>query len=402
MIGTPIYLDGYATMPLAPEARAAMLAAWSKPGNAGSPHVAGEQAAATIDTARAAVAHLIGAASSEIVFTSGATESNNLVIGGVGRWALATGNARHRIVVSAIEHKAVLEPARALIASGFEVVVAPVGQTGLVDLAALAALVDETTLLVSVMTANNETGVIQPIADIVNIARAAGALIHSDAAQAAGKVDLDVIDLNLDYLSLSAHKLYGPMGVGALYVAATAPTPFPIHFGGGQQSGVRPGTEPVPLLAGFGAAAKVAADRIKVDAEHGRQLADRLRTRLAEHQVNFAITTCDAAVLPGSLSMKLIGVEADDIVLSLSQKVCISTGSACSSGQILPSHVFLAMGYDQENSRSIVRIFCNRYNSCDEIDRAASLIADAFLHAHHRTGRAHQLAIKCGHEARSS
>ncbi|MER8464529.1 cysteine desulfurase family protein [Mesorhizobium sp. M1396] len=390
MTYNPIYLDGFSTMPLAPEARAAMLSAWSAPGNAGSPHIAGERAAATIEQARASVARLIGAAPSEIVFTSGATEANNLAIGGIARLAVETGNKRRRIVVSAVEHKAVLEPARALLDKGFDVVVAPVSRTGLVDLTALAALVDDNTLLVSVMMANNETGTLQPIEDVVAIGRAVGALIHTDAAQAVGKTSVDVVDLNVDYLSISAHKFYGPVGVGALYVAAAAPTPLPIQFGGGQQGGVRPGTEPVPLLAGLGAAAQVAAGRIEEDAMHGRRLADRLRSRLAERQVSFVSTTGETSVLPGSLSLVMNGVEADDIVLALGRTVCLSTGSACASGQILPSHVLLAMGFDHRESKSVIRIFCNRYNSDAEIDLAASLIADALLQARHRTGRSHQ------------
>jgi cysteine desulfurase len=385
-----IYLDGYSTMPLAPEARVAMSDAWSVPGNAGSPHLAGERAAATIDKARGSVAHLIGAAPSEIVFTSGATESNNLVIRGIARWANKTANTRRRIIVSAVEHKAVLEPARSLVEEGLEIVIAPVERNGLVDLAALAALVDDRTLLVSVMMANNETGVLQPIRDVVAIAHSWGAFVHSDAAQAAGKIALDVADLSIDYLSLSAHKFYGPVGVGALYIAAAAPTPLPLLFGGGQQGGVRPGTEPVPLLAGFGAAAQLAADRLDDDVKHARLLADRLRDRLVERQVSFVSTTGEASVLPGSLSLRMTGVEADDIVLALGRTVCISTGSACTSGQVLPSHVLRAMGFAEDEARSVIRLFCSRYNSDAEIDLSASLIADAVLHAHHRTGRPRQ------------
>jgi len=386
----PIYLDGFATMPLAPEARQAMFGAWENPSNAGSPHVLGEFAAASIAVARATIAELIGAAASEIIFTSGATEANNLALVGIARWALETRNARRRIVVSAIEHKAVLEPAHWLKTLGFEVVVAPVDPHGAIDCAALSMLVDEHTLLVSVMAANNETGVLQPMPDVVAICRRSGALIHCDGAQAVGKIPLDVVDLDLDYMSFSSHKMYGPAGVGGLYVSAAAPTPQPLHFGGGQQSGVRPGTEPVPLIIGFGAAAGLARDRLDVDAGHGRLLACRLLAKLDEHQIACRRITGDAPVLPGSLSLLVPGVEVDDLVALLRTTVCLSTGSACTAGQVLPSHVLTAMGMNKVESSSIFRVYCGRYNTQAEIDLAATFIADACLRVRHRSGRLHQ------------
>lgn len=377
-------------MPLAPEARQAMFAAWSNPSNAGSPHILGELAAASIAAARATIAELIGASASEILFTSGATEANNLALMGIARWALETRNARRRIVVSAVEHKAVLEPAHWLKALGFEVVVVPVDSRGAIDCAALSMLVDEQTLLVSVMAANNETGVLQPMPDVVAICRRSGALIHCDGAQAVGKIPLDVVDLDLDYMSFSSHKMYGPAGVGGLYVSAAAPTPQPLHFGGGQQSGVRPGTEPVPLIIGFGAAARLARDRLDADAGHGRLLACRLLAKLDEYQVACRRITGDAPILPGSLSLLVPGVEADDLVALLRTTVCISTGSACTAGQVLPSHVLTAMGMDKVESSSVFRIYCGRYNTEAEIDLAATFIADACLRVRHRSGRLHQ------------
>lgn len=393
MNADPIYLDGYATMPMDPQVQLAILAAFSHTGNAGSMHAAGNKAAATIFDARAAVGDLIGAQPSEIVFTSGATEANNLAISGVAHWAKSTRNLRRRIVVSAIEHKAVLEAARETIRHGFEVAVAPVRRSGMVDLDALADLVDHRTLLVSVMAANNETGVIQPIAEASAIARRAGALFHCDAAQAVGKIPLNVLDLDIDYLSLSGHKFYGPMGIGALFISSLAPKPSPIHFGGGQQDGIRPGTEPVALIVGLGTAATVAAREMARDADHCARMADRLRSRLSERQVSFINTTKEAMTLPGSLSLMLTGAEGDDLVMHVGQNLCISTGSACSSGQVMPSHVLSAMGLDADDARSVIRIFCGRFNSEDEIKRAADLIADAFLHLRSRTGRLRQSGL---------
>ncbi|WP_374145806.1 cysteine desulfurase family protein [Sphingomonas sp. 28-63-12] len=386
----PIYLDGFATMPLAPEAREAMFVAWANPANAGSPHILGELAAASVAAARATIAELIGASASEIVFTSGATEANNLALIGIARWALETGNTRQRIVVSAVEHKAILEPAHWLKALGFEVIVAPVDHRGAIDCTVLSTLVDEHTLLVSVMAANNETGVLQPMSDVVAICRRNGALIHCDGAQAIGKIPLEVVELDLDYMSFSSHKMYGPAGVGGLYISAAAPTPRPIHLGGGQQSSVRPGTEPVPLIIGFGVAAGLARDRLAADGEHGRQLARRLLARLHEHQVGCSQITDDAPVLPGSLSLMAPGIEADDLVAMLRTTVCLSTGSACTAGQVLPSHVLSAMGMSQVDASSVFRIYCGRYNTEADIDLAATLIADACLRVRHRTGRPHQ------------
>lgn len=261
-----IYLDGFATMPLAPEAMGAMQNAWQLGGNAGSGHLAGERAAAQVAHGRAAVARLIGAAPSEIVFTSGATEANNLALLGIAANAPA---GRRRILVASIEHKSVLAPAKLLEKRGFRIERIPVDRSGAIDIASFGAMLDEDVLLVSVMAANNETGVIQPVAQVAALAHAIGALMHCDAAQAVGKIPVDVIDWDVDLLSISAHKCYGPMGIGALYIAAGTVAPEPLLMGGGQQGGLRPGTEPVALIAGFGAAADVARDRLAQDAEHG-------------------------------------------------------------------------------------------------------------------------------------
>lgn len=369
-----IYLDGHATTPLAPEARDAMMSAWQHVGNAGSPHSAGARVSAAVEQARAAVARLVGADPSELIFTSGATEANNLAILGVARQAGPS--ARSRVVVSAIEHKAVLEPARSLRQEGFEVVEAPVGQLGRVDLDELRKLVDERTLLISIMAANNETGVLQPVAEAAAIAHGVGALVHCDAAQAIGKIPFDVLDLDLDYVSISAHKLYGPFGMGALFISASALRPAPLVFGGGQEGGLRAGTLPGPLCAGFGAAADLAAKRLSLDTKHCRDLCERFLGELKSKGVSFVLTGGDAARVPGSLALQLKGVDGEQLVDRLARDVHFSTGSACNSGEIQTSHVLRAMGLTPDEARSSVRLLFGRYNTVTEALTAARLLAE--------------------------
>jgi cysteine desulfurase len=386
----PIYLDGFATLPLADEARAAMLAAWELPGNAGSPNASGERAARIIADGRADVATLIGATASEIIFTSGATEANNLALLGVAT-AMRPESARRRILVSAIEHKAVLEPAAALAAEGFEVTIAPVDAHGRLDLEALTKLLDETVLLVSVMLVNNETGVIQPVEEVAALAHAVGAYVHTDAAQAAGKIVIDVTALDVDYLSLSAHKCYGPMGVGALYVAAGMPAPVPLMRGGGQQSGIRPGTEPVPLIAGFGAAARAAIAYLAQGEMAGPTARiNRLLEGLASRQLRFSRITGDHAVVPGSAAIAFDAVDGDSLCAQLAREVSLSTGSACANGQIRISHVLEAMGFSEENARSVVRIFCDRTLNDADIDRATDAIVASIHRSRLATGEVRQ------------
>ena len=386
----PVYLDGFATLPLADEARAAMLAVWEQPGNAGSPNASGERAARIIADARADVASLVGATASEIIFTSGATEANNLALLGVAT-ATRSQSSRRRILVSAIEHKAVLEPAAALAAEGFEVTIAPVDGYGRLDLEAMAGLFDETVLLVSVMLVNNETGVIQPVEEVAALAHRVGAYVHTDAAQAAGKIVIDVAALDVDYLSLSAHKCYGPMGVGALYVAAGMPAPAPLMRGGGQQSGIRPGTEPVPLIAGFGAAARAAiADLARGEIAGPTARIGRLLEGLASRQLRFARITGDHAVVPGSAAIAIEGIDGDSLCAQLAREVSLSTGSACTSGQIRISHVLEAMGFSEETARSVVRIFCDRTVTDADIDRATEAIMASIHRSPLATGEVRQ------------
>lgn len=373
----PVYLDGFSTSPLAPEAREAMMLASSHAGNAGSPHRAGARASSTLDQARRDVASLIGADANEIVFTSGATEADNLAVRGIAMWAMRSGSLRRKIIVSAIEHKAVLEAAESLRACGFDVILAPVNADGVVDVDATERLIDSATLLVSIMLANNETGALQPVGPIATIAHREGALVHCDAAQAVGKIPVDVDQLEVDYLSVSAHKMYGPMGVGALYVASGAPKPSPLSYGGKQEGSMRPGTEPIYLLAAFGTAARLAQNQLCEDMEHGRALAQAFCDSLSSRGLSYAITTGSASVLPGSLSIAVSGVSADSLVASLSPSASISSGSACTSGQLLPSHVLLAMGISPDLARSVVRLYFGRYNTLAEVESVAPAFVEA-------------------------
>lgn len=370
---TPIYLDGFATLPLAPEAGASMIAAWGKPGNASSPHVAGERAARLVADARQSVAALIGAMSPEVIFTSGATEANNLALLGTATPAAS----RRKIIVSAIEHKSILEAAVHLEKSNFEIILAPVDRHGRVDLARFKTLLDEHTLLVSLMAANNETGVLQPVAEVVALAHACGALVHCDGAQVVGKIPIDVFDLDVDYFSLSSHKMYGPMGIGALYVSSNAPRLAPQSFGGGQQGGLRAGTEPVPLIVGFGEAARVAARDLDAIGPYTRALSSQLLTALSDRQIRCHSITGDHLTVPGSLALQFVGVNAEDLCASVSRHVSMSTGSACTSGQLRMSHVLESMGLSAQEAGSVVRIFCHRYLTDAEIAEAADAIAEA-------------------------
>lgn len=371
----PIYLDGLSTTPLAPEARDAMLAAWAEPGNPGSPHAAGERAAARIETGRRAIAELIGASPTELVFTSGATEADNLAITGVALAAMANGDPRRHVVVSAIEHKAVLEAALRLRDLGFAVDLAPVDGKGRIDVAALARLVGPHTLLVSVMSANNETGVVQPVADAATLAHAAGALLHCDAAQTVGKIPVDVHDLEVDYLSVSSHKMHGPMGVGALYVAAGALRPVALTIGGGQEGGLRAGTEPAPLVAGFGVAASLAGRRLEQDARHSADLLALFLSELTARQMRFSVNGGEVERLPGAASVALGQIDAQSLALSLAKEVMISTGSACMSGQLDASHVLHAMGLAADTRAETFRVYFGRHSTERDAMLAAELIA---------------------------
>jgi cysteine desulfurase len=365
-----IYLDHMASTPLDPEVRAAMLP-WldaTAAGNPHSEHAAGWRAAEAIEAARGSVAALIGARASEIVFTSGATEANNLALLGASRQI-------GRVVVSPIEHPSVLEPAAALKDQGVVLETVPVDRAGRVDLGALERLLGQGPALVSIMAANNEIGTLQPLAAIGRLCRAHGALFHSDAVQALATQALDVDTAFVDLLSLSGHKLYAPGGVGALFVrGGTALSPL-IH-GGGQQGNLRPGTLPVALCVALGAACRLALARRADDAARIAALRDRFFAALRDAVPGIRRNDPETQGLPGCLNVTLPGVDAADLLLDLPD-LAISTGSACSSFSGAPSHVLRAIGLSAEQAHASLRFGLGRGTTAEEIDRAAARLIAA-------------------------
>lgn len=372
-----ISLDHHSTTPTAPEVIAAMEPYWREiPWNAHSPHAGGARAEAAVCRARAAVAALVGAEPAEIVFTSGATEANNLALLGLGAAARRELPGRVRILTSAIEHKCVLEAARHLARQGFMHELIPVTAGGVVDLDRLEAMLGPDVLLVAVMAASNELGTIQPLEEVAALAHAAGALCHVDAAQAAGRVPLDLVEAECDTASLSAHKMYGPMGVGALYVSAASPLrPAPLFFGGGQEQGLRPGTLPVPLLVGFGRAAELAMrERRRGDAL--RELASLFLAELRRRGVAAVVNGDSARRLPGSLNFLVPGVDAEAVVARLGDRLHLSTGSACQSGELQGSHVLRALGLTPTQVSASFRLCFGREHGEEHAREAAKLLAE--------------------------
>ncbi|WP_207539338.1 cysteine desulfurase family protein [Sabulicella rubraurantiaca] len=374
----PIYLDHHATTPLDPRVLAAMRPWWEE--NFANPHSAehamGRAAEEAVEEARGHVAELIGADRREIVFTSGATESNNLAIKGAARFA--RDGERRRIVTVATEHKCVLESVRDLEAEGFEPVILPVRPDGLLDIETLREALAVPTLLVSVMGVNNETGVVQDLAAIGAVAKEAGALFHTDAAQAAGRIPLDVEETRADLLSLSAHKIYGPRGIGALYVRRRPRVRLaPLFSGGGQERGLRSGTLPAPLVVGFGEAARIAAAEGLLDAGRIAGQRDLFLSVLREGVPGLRINGSTASRVAGNLNLTFPGVSAQALMAAVPE-LCLSTGSACSSAEVTPSYVLSAMGLPPEEAGATLRIGLGRFTSPAEVDRAARMLREAW------------------------
>ncbi|MFC7473289.1 cysteine desulfurase family protein [Dankookia sp. GCM10030260] len=374
----PVYLDNHATTPVDPRVLAVMRPWWEE--NFANPHsvehAMGREAEEAVEAARAEIAELIGAEAREVVLTSGATESNNLAIKGAARFAASQGSERRRIVTLATEHKCVLESIRDLAAEGFEPVVLPVAPDGLVDLDRLRGAVDDRTLLISVMAVNNEIGVIQDLAAIGAIARAAGALFHTDAAQGCGRIALDVEEIQADLLSISGHKIYGPKGIGALYVRRRPRVRLaPLFSGGGQERGFRAGTLAVPLVVGFGEAARVAAIEGMLDAGRIAGQRDLFLQALEAAVPGLRVNGHRECRVAGNLNLTFPGPVDAQAIMRASPDVCVSTGSACSSAAVEPSYVLRALGIPEAEARASLRIGIGRFTSPADAERAAAALA---------------------------
>jgi cysteine desulfurase len=368
-----VYLDHNATTPLAPAVLEAMAEALAGTfGNPSSVHRYGQQAKAAMDEARAAVAALLGADPSEVVFTSGGTEADNLALRGM---AEAEADGRRHLVVSAIEHEAVLNTARALARRGWQVTYLPVDRAGYVQPDTLEAAMTPETVLVSVMHANNETGTLQPIAALADIAHRHGARFHTDAVQTVGKVPVDVGALGVDLLSLSAHKFHGPKGAGALWIRRGTRL-VPTLTGGRQERNRRAGTENVPAIVGLGAAARLAG--AKLDAGEGSRLAalrDRLEAGILDRIPGTAVNGGPGPRVPNTTNVSFEGIEAEALLIALDlEGIAVSTGSACSSGSLEPSHVLRAMGLPPHRVQSALRFSLGATTTETEIDHVLDVL----------------------------
>ncbi len=366
-----IYLDSHATTPVDPRVLKAMLPYFTeRSGNAASlTHAAGRQASAAVEKARAEVAALIGADPKEIVFTSGATESNNLALKGA---AEAYRDKGDHLITIATEHKSVLDPVKRLGLSGFRVTVLGVGKDGLVDPAAVEAALTPETTLVSVMLANNEIGVIQPVAAIGRMLKKRGIVFHCDASQAAGKIPVNVRTLGVDLLSFTAHKLYGPKGVGALYVRKSEPRVrlIPQMDGGGHEGGFRSGTLNVPAIVGFGKACVLSAKTMRVEALRTARLRDHLQKELLEGVEGCSVNGSLKFRLPHNLNVSFEGIRSAELLKRL-HGIAISAGSACVSSSPEPSHVLREIGVPDDLRAGSVRFGLGRFTTESEVRRAA-------------------------------
>ena len=371
----PIYMDHSATTPVAPEVLAAMLPYFSdKFGNASSLHGFGREAREALEESRQKLARLLNADPEEIVFTSGGTESDNIALRGI---AYKNRNSGRHIITSQIEHPAILETCRSLEQEGFSVTYLPVNREGLVDLSELERAIRPDTILISIMHANNEIGTIQPLKEIGSLAAERDIYLHTDAVQTVGKIPVDVEAMGADLLSLSAHKLYGPKGVGALYIRRGTKIQS-LATGGGHEMGMRSGTENVPGIVGLARAADLAREEMAAEGQRLTKLRDRLAGLVLQRVKEAWINGSMEKRLPGSLNFGFSYVEGESLLLYLDSKgVAVSTGSACSSHKLEPSHVLLALGLKPEQCHGSLRITMGRANSQEDADYVAECIAEA-------------------------
>jgi cysteine desulfurase len=372
-----IYLDNNSTTPVDPAVAEAMLpyfqTKFGNPSNAA--HDYGLEAARALEQARSQVALLIGASAKEIVFTSGATESNNLAILGAMRGNREKGD---HLITTAIEHKAVILPCKQLEREGMTVTYLRVDRTGKVSAQAVREAITKRTVLVSVMLANNEVGTLQPVQEIGRLCKERGILFHTDAVQALGKISVDVEDLGVDLLSVSAHKMYGPKGVGALYVRSRKPSVVlePLVYGGGQEGGIRSGTVAVPGVVGLGVASELAKKNLPTEPSRLRALRERLLELLSSKFPGAVTHGHPTETLPGLLNIGFPSTDGDAFMHCL-RGIAVSQGSSCSAGSFEPSHVLRAIGVSDELARASLRMGVGRFTTQEEIDRAAELFVEA-------------------------
>jgi cysteine desulfurase len=372
----PIYLDNHATTPVDPRVVDAMLPYFTKHfGNAASRnHSFGWEAEEAVEKGRKQIAELIGANAKEIVFTSGATESNNLAIKGVAEMYAEKGN---HIITAATEHKAVLDTCKRLEKNGSRVTYLPLKADGLVDLDMLRESITDKTILISIMYANNEIGVIQPVAEIAKIAKERGVLFHTDAVQAAGKIPVNVIKDNVDLMSVTAHKMYGPKGVGALYVRRKSPrVQLTAQMdGGGHERGMRSGTLNVPSIVGFGMAAALSKQEMAVESERLRTMRDWLKNKLQSELTETYVNGSWEHRLPHNLNISFAYVEGESLLMGIND-IAVSSGSACTSATLEPSYVLKALGMGDDLAHSSIRFGLGRFNTQEEVEYTANKLVD--------------------------
>lgn len=372
----PIYLDYQSTTPCDPRVVEKMLPYFmEKFGNPHSrSHHYGWEAEEACEIAREEVARLIGASGKEIVFTSGATESNNLAIKGVARFY---GDQKKHIITVVTEHKCVLDTCRHLEREGFEITYLPVQKSGLIDLTELKRALRPDTLIVSVMAVNNEIGVIQPLAEIGRLCRDNGTFFHTDAAQAFGKIPLDVEAMNIDMMSISGHKIYGPKGIGALYVRRRPRVRLEalIH-GGGQERGMRSGTLPTPLVVGLGEAARIASVEMKDEAARIKHLGDKFMTAIHDNIKDVYLNGDRNQRWPGNINLSFAYIEGESMIMAI-KELAVSSGSACTSASLEPSYVLRSLGVSEELAHTSIRFGIGRFTTEAEIDRAIDIVCGA-------------------------
>ena len=368
-VNTPIYMDHHATTPVDPRVVEAMLPYFTEIfGNAASiDHLHGHAAQEAVEKSRESIARFIGArAAEEIIFTSGATESDNIALVGV---AEAYGHKGNHVITSAVEHKAVLDTIEYLTGKGVQSTVLPVDQFGMVDPSDVEKAITDKTIMISIMMANNEIGTIQPVKEIGRIAKERGVFFHTDAAQAVGHIPVDVEDMNIDLMSFTAHKIYGPKGIGALYVRRRKPRvkPSPIIHGGGHERGIRSGTLNVPGIVGFARALDIAEQSSELEGKRLRDWTDSMFHEFQERTCGIARNGHPSDRLPHNLNVYIPGVESRAVVLELMEIVALSTGSACTTANVEPSHVISALSLGEDRGYSSLRLGLGRFNTWEQV-----------------------------------